>query len=175
VGASWNSKGKAGTLHKSAIKAVAAAKAVLHEFSVWVRKEEMDHTVRISLPARAESVPVARKTALAAARRWLSPDQAPSLALMVSEVFTNALVHGGGGDDDDVELTVTGQDEVLRVEVCDHGAGFVPAPKALEHDRAGGFGLYLVEQLADRWGWSRDECTLVWFEVAVPQAAAAFN
>jgi anti-sigma regulatory factor (Ser/Thr protein kinase) len=123
----------------------------------------MTDTVEISLPPRAESVPLARRAAAKAAQRWLPAHQAPSLALMVSEVVTNALLHGGGGRD--VELRVSEHDEVVRVEVCDHGEGFVPQPRALDNDREGGYGLYLVEQLADRWGWWRDDSTTVWFEV----------
>jgi anti-sigma regulatory factor (Ser/Thr protein kinase) len=123
----------------------------------------MTDAVEILLPPRADSVPVARRAAAKAARRWLPADQAPSLALMVSEVVTNALMHGGG--DRDVELRVSERDEVVRVEVCDHGDGFVPQPSALDNDREGGYGLYLVEQLADRWGWWRDDATTVWFEV----------
>jgi hypothetical protein len=31
--------------------------------------------------------------------------------------------------------------------------------------RGGGYGLYLVEQLAKRWGVERNEGTVVWFEL----------
>jgi anti-sigma regulatory factor (Ser/Thr protein kinase) len=123
----------------------------------------MSKAVRISLPPRAESVPLARRAVMDAARRWITPAQTPPLALMVSEVVTNALVHGG--DDGEVELAVDKRDGAVRVEVCDHGDGFVPEPRALDHGGEGGFGLYIVEQLSDRWGWSRSDCTTVWFEL----------
>jgi anti-sigma regulatory factor (Ser/Thr protein kinase) len=128
----------------------------------------MSQPVRITLPPRADSVPVARRAALNAARRWLTPTQTPSLALMVSEVVTNALLHGGS--DHDVELVLTEEGDVVRVEVRDEGEGPVPAPQALDHAGDGGYGLYLVEQLADRWGWSRSDCTTVWFEMEVDGA-----
>ena len=62
-----------------------------------------------------------------------------------------------------------GQDDpeiaVLRVEVSDPGAGFsgsVPEPTA---GQPGGWGLFLTEQLADRWGIDRDAgWTTVWLE-----------
>jgi anti-sigma regulatory factor (Ser/Thr protein kinase) len=132
----------------------------------------MSDAVRISLPPHADSVPLARRTAIDAARRWLTPKQTPSLALMVSEVVTNALLHGASGFD--VELAVFQHDHVVRVEVCDRGEGFVPAPQALDHAGDGGYGLYLVEQLSDRWGWSRSDRTTVWFEVAT-EGTPAFN
>ena len=130
----------------------------------------MSKAVRISLPPRAESVPIARRAVTEAAQRWMTPAQTPPLVLMVSEVVTNALLHGGDGGD--VELAVVEEDGVVRVEVCDHGDGFVPEPKALDPDGDGGFGLYLVEQLSDRWGWSRSDCTTVWFELEVERAGA---
>jgi|SRR5215207_198322 len=130
----------------------------------------MTKAFRILLPPRPDSVPLARNAAMDAARRWLTPRQTPSLALMVSEVVTNALLHGGR--EHDVELVVRAEDTTVRVEVCDYGDGFVPAPKALHHAGEGGYGLYLVEQLSDRWGWSREDCTRVWFEVDSAGASA---
>jgi anti-sigma regulatory factor (Ser/Thr protein kinase) len=146
-------------------------KGVLRGDGVWVRNKHMNEAVRISLPPRADSVPIARRAVMEAARRWMTPAQAPPLVLMVSEVVTNAVVHGG--DAAQVELAVIEDGGVVRVEVCDEGDGFVPEPKALDRDGEGGYGLYLVEQLADRWGWSRSDCTTVWFELDVERAAAA--
>jgi anti-sigma regulatory factor (Ser/Thr protein kinase) len=51
----------------------------------------------------------------------------------------------------------------VRVEVVDHGNGFSPAPRAGELDEPGGFGLFLVGRLADRWGVETDSATRVWF------------
>ena len=54
--------------------------------------------------------------------------------------------------------------EQVRVEVIDRGSGFdafaTPEPEY------GGFGLYLVDKLADRWGVETKEATLIWFEMA---------
>jgi len=51
----------------------------------------------------------------------------------------------------------------IRVAVQDHGDGFSPAPRNGRPDEPGGFGLYLVGQLADRWGVEIDGGTTVWF------------
>ena len=126
--------------------------------------------LRLFLPPNPDSVPAARRAATDAARTLLGPEQTPSLALLVSEVVTNALLHGDS--DQDVEVVIAVDDALVRVEVCDRGDGFVPAPKALDHDGDGGYGLYLVEQLSDRWGWSRSDCTRVWFEMDANGAAA---
>jgi anti-sigma regulatory factor (Ser/Thr protein kinase) len=53
----------------------------------------------------------------------------------------------------------------LRAEVSDPGPGFVPRERAGELDDPGGWGLVLVDRLAERWGVHNDERTSVWFEL----------
>ena len=83
-----------------------------------------------------------------------------TLKLLVSELVTNAVRHGGAGGP--VELHATWNSEI-RVEVQDHGDGFSPEPRDRAPDESGGFGLYLVKELADRWGVETDGQTTVWF------------
>lgn len=93
---------------------------------------------------------------------WGLPDEVPPLELAVSELVTNALVHGTG--DIEVDLTVSGG--IVRLDVSDHGGGETPH---IEHRAAtqapGGWGLHLVDQLSDTWGTaSRPGETRVWME-----------
>lgn len=85
-------------------------------------------------------------------------------ALLLSELVANAVIHGGVGADGRIGVSVSHAAGALRVEVADPGAGFShdgPAPA-----RDGGFGLVLVERLADRWGIDRGGGrTRVWFEL----------
>ena len=83
-----------------------------------------------------------------------------TLRLLVSEVVTNAVRHGDSSRP--LELRASWDSEV-RVEVSDRGAGFTPEPRSGPPDEPGGFGLFLVGQLADRWGVERDRGTTVWF------------
>jgi hypothetical protein len=53
----------------------------------------------------------------------------------------------------------------VRVEVGDLGPGFDPGPRDLDRESPSGWGLYLVDQLADRWGVTRAGGTRVWFEI----------
>jgi anti-sigma regulatory factor (Ser/Thr protein kinase) len=62
-------------------------------------------------------------------------------------------------------------DDDVRVEVIDHGEGFVPSPRAGDVQDPGGFGLFLVGRLADRWGVEADDTTCVWFELGRPARA----
>jgi anti-sigma regulatory factor (Ser/Thr protein kinase) len=90
------------------------------------------------------------------------------LCLLVSELVTNSVIHGGAGPRDRVELHVERPDGGVRVEVCDcgHGWGEQMRSTSVESDQpAGGWGLMLVGALADRWGVEVDESTCVWFEL----------
>jgi integral membrane sensor domain MASE1/anti-sigma regulatory factor (Ser/Thr protein kinase) len=87
------------------------------------------------------------------------------LRLQVSELVTNSVRHGRLGLGDLIRLRVEVSDRVLRVEVSDPGEGFggnIPGPIPGE---PGGWGLFLTERLADRWGIDRNAgWTTVWLE-----------
>jgi anti-sigma regulatory factor (Ser/Thr protein kinase) len=85
--------------------------------------------------------------------------------LLVSELVTNSVRHSSIGERDIVRMTVAVTERTLRVEVMDPGPGFEPAPRDADRTRPGGWGLYLVDQLSDRWGVVRDHFTRVWFEL----------
>ena len=89
------------------------------------------------------------------------------ILLAVSELTTNAVVHGSGPID--VAMDVTS--DRLRVTVTDNGSG-IPAPQRPHpgSGEAGGWGLQLVDTLADDWGAERRHGrTIVWFEHALPE------
>jgi anti-sigma regulatory factor (Ser/Thr protein kinase) len=85
--------------------------------------------------------------------------------LLVSELVTNAIRHAGLAASDVIKLVVTARGRSLRIEVSDPGAGFEVAEPAPDPARPSGWGLYLVRELADRWGVERDDVTRVWFEL----------
>src|SRR5207253_1270255 len=62
-------------------------------------------------------------------------------------------------------VIVPGPESGLRVEVTDRGPGFEPGSPLPSMYQDSGWGLYLVEQIADRWGVKQEEGTCVWFEV----------
>lgn len=85
--------------------------------------------------------------------------------LMVSELVTNGIVHGSTEGDAALmlDLQVNGE---IRCRVLDHGDGFAAGAAGARHNGSGGgWGLHVVEQLADRWGLQRSsQRTEVWFE-----------
>jgi anti-sigma regulatory factor (Ser/Thr protein kinase) len=86
--------------------------------------------------------------------------------LLVSELVTNSIRHAGIEEGGGVELRVLVSQRVLRVEVVDGGRGFEPASPGPSADMGSGWGLYLVDRIADRWGTRpTDPGTCVWFEI----------
>jgi anti-sigma regulatory factor (Ser/Thr protein kinase) len=120
----------------------------------------MDGTLELTLPADPASVAEARAKVCDALEPHLADGASETLKLLVSELMTNAIKHGDGRQP--VELHAHWNSEV-RIEIFDHGDGFAPAPRVGALDEPGGFGLYLVGQLADRWGVETDDGTTVWF------------
>jgi serine/threonine-protein kinase RsbW len=98
--------------------------------------------------------------------------RARDVRLLVSELVTNAVRHANLDDGDLILLVIELGDQQLRVEVHDPGGGFVPTSPSPDPARPSGWGLYLVAELADRWGVESDERTLVWFELDRAAAAA---
>jgi anti-sigma regulatory factor (Ser/Thr protein kinase) len=80
--------------------------------------------------------------------------------LLVSELVTNALVHGRGT----IQLHARFDENHLIVEVIDDGNGFERVVRERDFDRLGGWGLTLVDALASRWG-IHDGRSHVWFEL----------
>ena len=110
----------------------------------------------------AHSVPRARERVIALAEPFVAASRIADLRLVISEVITNAVRHGGDGE---MVVAVTPKAGYLCVQVTDTGDGFAPRPRALGPDDDGGFGLFLVERLTRRWGLTREDSnTRVWFE-----------
>ena len=110
-------------------------------------------------------VRTARAAASVVASR-IPPRQADDIRLLVSELVTNSIRHAGlaGGDRVRVRLSM-GRDKV-RAEVRDRGRGFdVPSPPGSLAEM--GWGMYLLDHIADRWGVQTGEATCVWFEIDV--------
>jgi anti-sigma regulatory factor (Ser/Thr protein kinase) len=88
-----------------------------------------------------------------------------NLRLLVSEIVTNSVRHAGLDDGSRISLHIEASPELVRVEVTDPGPGFVPRVPELRISQDSGWGLYLVDELADRWGVDAGDGTRVWFEI----------
>jgi anti-sigma regulatory factor (Ser/Thr protein kinase) len=88
--------------------------------------------------------------------------------LLVSELVTNAVRHAGAGPARPLHVQLLRGPRWVVVSVADEGPGFTWHPTGHPgENESGGWGLFLVDRIADRWGV---ECTTlgscVWFEIA---------
>jgi anti-sigma regulatory factor (Ser/Thr protein kinase) len=122
--------------------------------------------VEDGLSLRLDSGPEAAAHArrgLARLRGDLDPPLLETLRLLVTELITNSVKHTGAPT---VILKVLVGSSVVWTEVTDGGPGFDPDTPTPGADHTG-WGLFLVERLAERWGVSRDGGgTKVWFELS---------
>ena len=105
------------------------------------------------------------RRSLAAVKGSLSPETFEDVRLLVTELVTNSVRHADLDQGDDIRLRVVSNGRVVRVEVVDKGRGFKPRGRNAPLTQASGWGLYLVDQLADRWGVEGNDGTCVWFEI----------
>ena len=83
--------------------------------------------------------------------------------LLTSELVTNSARHAGTPEGL-IDLAIHHSADSLRVEVTDQGRGFETGRGRPDLGGGSGWGLWLVEELATRWGLLRDP-TRVWFEL----------
>ncbi|MEX2439460.1 MAG: SpoIIE family protein phosphatase [Actinomycetota bacterium] len=122
------------------------------------------------LPPEPLSVPEARN-ALEELRFRIPKAVLDDVRLLVSELVTNSVRHAGLDRGDRIALRLDLEESRVRVEVADQGTGFdLERAREFAAEREGlpgGWGLRLVEQVADTWGVDRGEEEMrVWFEIS---------
>ncbi|MGH8968615.1 MAG: ATP-binding protein [Actinomycetes bacterium] len=105
--------------------------------------------LRTELGGDPTQVSRARRLVSSELAGWrIDADAADITVLLVSELVTNALLHGSPPIRLGISPTATG----LRVEVYDGDADRLPAVQQIRLDLPGGRGMRLVEALSARWG-----------------------
>lgn len=99
----------------------------------------------------AHSVTLARRRAARLVGEWGHPDRAGDVAVVVSELMSNALLHGSL-QDRLIRARISLGAAALRVEVGDPRGDRLPWPRPAQDTDQFGRGLLLVAALADRWG-----------------------
>jgi anti-sigma regulatory factor (Ser/Thr protein kinase) len=117
----------------------------------------------LTIPGRPDRVSEAR----AFVRKVVGPDHpvVDTVILLTSEIVPNAVMHSdsrrAGGSVTVLMIEISGG---LRVEVADSGSDLSAPVVRGDVYASDGHGLYLVQALADQWGYVRDETsTTVWF------------
>jgi anti-sigma regulatory factor (Ser/Thr protein kinase) len=125
----------------------------------------MDSRVRAlyKIDARPEAPAQARRIIAEELSSRLPAGMVTEIQLMVSELVTNGLVHGGREANAPVMLDVCVNGEV-QCRVSDQGAKFAARLNRTPSVQLGGWGLRVVEELSDRWGMQcSPQRTEVWF------------
>lgn len=96
----------------------------------------------------------------------LSPPAMETVRLIVSELIANSVVHSGMKAGEPIHMRVKLSRSAVRIEVIDQGS----RPPAVGIDETDHLpeeapGMYLVAQLADRWGVDMEGRRTLWAEV----------
>ncbi|MFF0789831.1 ATP-binding protein [Streptomyces spiralis] len=128
----------------------------------------------LHIPARQFCVPLSATRRGARLGRLLATEQLRTWGLpldparlIVAELTANAALHGRvPGRSFRLDL-VLATDQVLRIEVTDTRGDVLPSRQAATEPAESGYGLLLVEELADRWGVRTGPapCKTVWAEL----------
>jgi Histidine kinase-like ATPase domain len=126
----------------------------------------------LALPASPRAAGRFRRHAVGATRRWgLHPDSGDVIETCVSELVTNAIVHGVGRD---VLMMLYYTGDSVLTEVFGYAVDSPAIPATARSDNAeGGRGLLIVDTLAKDWGSEHTGLGLlrVWASIAVAAEA----
>jgi anti-sigma regulatory factor (Ser/Thr protein kinase) len=122
----------------------------------------VEDAITLQLEGNPEAAARARH-ALARLRSDIDPPLMETLRLLITELVTNSVTHA---DAHTVLLKVLVHPTVVWTEVTDEGPGFDPGDTGMPEQDRPGWGLFLVERLAHRWGVRHaGRSTKVWFEL----------
>ncbi len=126
----------------------------------------------LTIPGRPERVREARSF-VAKALGDLHPSR-DTAVLLTSELVTNAVTHSSSRcDGGTVTLLVMESAGGVRVEVADQGSDCSSPVVRGDVFASDGHGLFLVQTLAEQWGYLREPAgTTVWFWLSAARSAA---
>jgi anti-sigma regulatory factor (Ser/Thr protein kinase) len=91
------------------------------------------------------------------------------LLLLVTELVTNAVRHARDHGNRPIQLDFRRENGCVHVRVEDGGTVAAPAVwQSVDGTSSGGWGLFLVDRIADEWGVSQSQAgTSVWAELSL--------
>jgi len=126
------------------------------------RPEHAPTALSLALARSSDAPRSAREFAHDAGAGWHLAAASAVLELAVSELVTNAVVHGQGS----IRLKLIRRPREVIVEVYDGGAA-EPTIQPSSATRFGGRGLRIVESVAEKWGVERSrDGKVVWCSIA---------
>ena len=126
---------------------------------------ERPHEFKLSVLAQPTSLGIVRR-AVQGLSQTCGEEVTSRLALIYSELVTNAIRHSGVRPTDTLEVTLEVGPDGAHGSVVDTGRGFDPANVPERTPEHGGFGLRIVAGMASRWGVKHNGSgTEVWFDL----------
>ena len=151
--------------------------------TVEAESREPELLVDLTLPPELTS-PARARHALNHLEKRFDEHALYTLRLLVSELVTNSVRHARLGSEQVIGVRVLCGSGTVRVEVLDDGWGF-PVPdtghptgswqylRNRDPEWPGGWGLSIIDAVADSWGIVRNDRTVVWFEMKIDGNRAA--
>jgi anti-sigma regulatory factor (Ser/Thr protein kinase) len=136
---------------------------------VWLRLPPIDApgvsgSASCSLPTCFEAVQGARRFTGATLAQWELPDMFDEVALVVSELVTNALRYGHPASGQHDPLPSATHEQPFLLSLVHHGPAVlcavfdpgrdVPEIKEPDFFQESGRGLHVLQSLAESWGWT---------------------
>lgn len=124
--------------------------------------------ISLPIPASTDGPRIARHAVLARLDGCVTDQTAHDIALLVSELVTNSVVHADLSAEHTVLVELAVADDRLTITVTDHGSDLVPRLVPRDPTTPHGLGLHLVDALSDSWGVRNGPgATQVWCELAL--------
>jgi two-component sensor histidine kinase len=121
----------------------------------------MNIEIALDVPAGPRAAVSARRS-LEGLRAYVGRQAYDDVRLLVSELVSNSTQHAGLSEGTPIRVCIQTDQESIHTEVTDPGRGFGSEGGSTEQS---GYGLRLVERMAQRWGVKRRGGTTVWFEL----------
>jgi anti-sigma regulatory factor (Ser/Thr protein kinase) len=119
-----------------------------------------------TFPRRVQVAPEARRFVTEAIGQHPAADDA---VLLAGELIANSLLHAH--DAATVTVAVAVSEMFIRIDVYDDGRTGIPHWRETDGGSESGRGFHLVNQIAERWGFVREQArTCCWAEVAAVPA-----
>ncbi len=134
--------------------ALKAENAELRAELAGLRERRRRDLVEMAVALDALAPGAARRFVVQRLERRVDPTALDNAQIVVTELVTNSLLHGGAPMDE-VVVSVQVMPDSFRVGVHDSGSHAVFAVGPPDLETGGGFGLNLVQGLSDRWGFER--------------------
>jgi anti-sigma regulatory factor (Ser/Thr protein kinase) len=114
--------------------------------------QERDSPPRVVVELTAgPDAPAQARGAIKRLEATMPPPCLEIVELVLSELVTNAVRHSGVSERGRVEVDVRCGPRAVLISVADPGPGFDPEGRGGPRGAEGGWGLYVVGEVADRW------------------------